>query len=92
MTSSNGGWHWRFDWRTLVLDYTPIWPVLPKVRCPSLVVRGENSIVMPQADYERAVRELPGSKGVVLAGAHHHVPLDTPKELADVLRTFVEED
>lgn len=82
------GWTWKFDWSALLYDYAPIWPTLPRLRVPTLLVRGENSEVMTAKDLERAHKELPGSQVLTIAKAHHHVPLDTPEELCAAVSEF----
>ncbi len=85
------GWMWKFDWSALSYDYHPIWPTLPDVRVPTLLVRGELSTVMNEEELERASRALPGARKRTIAGAHHHVPLDRPRELAGAVAEFAAE-
>jgi pimeloyl-ACP methyl ester carboxylesterase len=76
------GWSWKFDWRSFSFPYGPVWPQLSKISVDALIVRGEHSTVMPRETMDKVVAELPRARGVEIAGAHHHVPLDKPKELA----------
>lgn len=76
------GWTWKFDWRAFGFPYPPVWPTLKRISCPSLVVRGERSEVMPREDFERVVRELKLAHSVEIARALHHVTIDAPKETA----------
>jgi pimeloyl-ACP methyl ester carboxylesterase len=82
------GWTWKFDWRCLSLPIPPVWPQLPEIRVPALMVRGELSAIIGPEDFARVLRETPGSRGVTIAGAHHHVPLDKPGELAAAVAEF----
>lgn len=82
------GWMWKFDWASLRYDYHSIWPTLPQVRVPTLLVRGALSTVMNEEELARARRELPGAEKLTIAGAHHHVPLDRPRELAEAVLAF----
>jgi pimeloyl-ACP methyl ester carboxylesterase len=82
------GWTWKFDWRCLRLPISPVWPLLSEIRVPALVVRGELSAVIGAEDFARVARETPGARALTIAGAHHHVPLDKPAELADVVADF----
>jgi pimeloyl-ACP methyl ester carboxylesterase len=89
VTASGEGFTWKFDWRALVhyrLD--PIWPHLPEIRVPSLVVRGELSTIIGREELARVAREIPAASGIEIAGAHHHVPLDKPAELARAVAEF----
>jgi pimeloyl-ACP methyl ester carboxylesterase len=76
------GWSWKFDWRSFSFPYGPVWEQLPKIDVDALIVRGEHSTVMPREAMDRVVAALPKGRGVEIAGAHHHVPLDKPAELA----------
>lgn len=83
------GFTWKFDWKALRYRYEPIWPVLPYITVPTLLVRGEQSTVMNRADFERVLNEQPRFSGLEIARSHHHVPLDAPRELADAIVGFV---
>ena len=85
----DGKFTWRFDWRAFGLGYPPVWPDLPKITMPTLVVRGEHSIVMPRPEFEKVLAGLPDAKGVEIPRAHHHVPLDAPEETARHLVEFL---
>lgn len=83
------GFSWKFDWRVLMhYRMGAVWPQLPQVRVPSLVVRGELSTIISADDFARVERELPGTKALTLPGAHHHVPLDAPQPLARAIADF----
>jgi pimeloyl-ACP methyl ester carboxylesterase len=85
---SDGAFTWKFDWRAFHYSYGMIWPTLPKIKVPTLIVRGEKSTVMDHAAYQRCLKELPGAKGVEIKGAYHHVPLDEPKAMAKSIAEF----
>ncbi len=87
-----GGWTWKFDWHAFRFDYRAVWPVLPGIKVPALIVRGEHSTVLSREEFARVVRELPGATGVDIPGAHHHVPLDAPQALAAALKKLVGPD
>ncbi len=76
------GWSWKFDWRSFAFPYGPVWPQLANISVATMIMRGEHSTVMPRAAFDRVVAGLPSGRGVEIAGAHHHVPLDKPAELA----------
>jgi pimeloyl-ACP methyl ester carboxylesterase len=85
----DGRWTWRFDWKCFRLDYPPVWAELGDVRAPALVVRGEQSLVMPREAFTASLSALGGARGVELEGAYHHVPLDAPEALARELLAFL---
>jgi esterase len=86
---TGGRWTWKFDWRAFGTSYHPVLPLLSLLRMPGLVVRGGHSTVMPQAGYENVLREFRSAVGREIAAAHHHVPVDTPAELAALMREFL---
>ena len=64
---------------------------LPQVQVPTLIVRGSHDTVVPQSWAEEATQLLPHGKLVVIAGAAHDVNYNSPKELANVVRGFMDE-
>lgn len=83
------GYSWKFDWRSLThYRMGPVWPELPQVRVPSLVVRGGHSTVLTHDEFVRVAQALPGARPLEIPRAHHHVPLDAPAELADAVSAF----
>jgi pimeloyl-ACP methyl ester carboxylesterase len=67
------------------------WPLLPRVAAPALVVRGEHSPILPRDMAERLAAELPRGRLVQIAGAHHHLVLDRPREFVAALGGFLDE-
>ena len=88
--TETGDWTWKFDWQGFTMVYLPIWPLLPHISTPSLIVRGEHSEVMARPNFDRLLREMPGAHGADIPGAHHHVPLDTPNELAALIANHLQ--
>ena len=83
------GWTWKYDFRAFHYAYTPIWPLLPKVKTRSLVVRGGQSRLMTEEALRRVAQGLSGACAVDIPGAHHHVSLDRPRELVDAVLRFL---
>ncbi|MDX6768449.1 MAG: alpha/beta hydrolase [Elusimicrobiota bacterium] len=88
---AESGWTWKFDWRAFTFPYGPVWPQLPRIPVPSLLVRGELSTIVTDADLEKMAAAMPAGRAKTVAGAHHHVPLDKPAELASVILAFAAE-
>ncbi len=63
-------------------DLAPLWRV---IECPALVVRGENSLVLPLETARRMVADLPHARLVTVEGAAHAIPLVRPAELAEAI-------
>jgi pimeloyl-ACP methyl ester carboxylesterase len=62
---------------------------LPRVRVPTLVVRGERDRIGPPAWAERVARLLPYGRVVTIPGVPHMVPFNAPRELSAVITGFV---
>ncbi|MDE2143962.1 MAG: alpha/beta hydrolase [Elusimicrobia bacterium] len=85
---SGAGWSWKFDWRCLSIPITPVWPQLSAIRVPAMVARGSLSELIGPEDFRRVAAEVNAVSAVTIEGAHHHVPLDKPVELAQAVADF----
>jgi pimeloyl-ACP methyl ester carboxylesterase len=63
---------------------------LGRVACPVLVVRGSNSSIMTHAALDEFSAAAPHASVVEIEGAHHHVMLDRPEQLAAAVRKFLD--
>ncbi len=80
----DGRFGFKFDARWFGVPARPT-PDPSRVRCPTLIVRGEESQLL-SAEGARALRdELVLGQLVEIAGAGHHVLLDRPAETLDAL-------
>jgi pimeloyl-ACP methyl ester carboxylesterase len=85
---SGAGWTWKFDWRCLSIPIPPVWPQLAAIRVPAMVARGGLSDLIGAEDFKRVAAEVRAVSAVTVEGAHHHVPLDRPAELARAVADF----
>jgi len=92
---SDGSWTWKAD-RREKLDLNEMQKRLDKlandcrhIRCPTLVVRGEQSPTFSKDDAERFVSLLADGKHVTVPNAGHTVQGDNPKGLIEVLEKFL---
>ena len=67
------------------------WPLLDKLTCPVLVVEGERSPNKEFVDLPRAVSLLRKGKYKSVAGAGHLIPMQKPKEVAQIIKEFLAE-
>jgi len=65
-----------------------IWPLLPKVSCPVLVIEGGTSDNKNYIDLERSVALLPGASRIIVADAGHLVPMEQPSRIASIIGDF----
>jgi pimeloyl-ACP methyl ester carboxylesterase len=69
--------------------YLDLGPALAALRCPCLLVRGTESVVVDAETFAGMGRRCPHATRVEIAGAHHHVVLDRPAEAAAALTRFL---
>ena len=76
--------------------FDPAWFGLPSrprpdpadVRCPTLLVRGEESLLLSSEAARAFTDALPDGRLAVITNAGHHVPVDRPEALLEVVRDF----
>jgi lipase len=64
------------------------WPLLPKITCPVLIVEGENTENKGFVDIPRALSLLPCGRHRLVAGAGHLIPMQQPREIAEIINEF----
>jgi len=89
----NGNWAFRFDPKTRKM--LPGWKrhlrfPLRNIRVPTLILRGEHSMLLTARVARTMHRRIRGSSFKQIPGAHHHVPLDNPAATAAAIIEFVE--
>ncbi len=67
------------------------WALLPGIKAPTLLVRGELSPIMPAEMAQRMVAAIPSARLVTIPGAYHHLVLDTPEAFIHAFDAFLEE-
>lgn len=65
------------------------WPLVPRVTCPTLVIRGARSDVFHDADAQKLARALPDGRWARVENAGHTVQGDNPRGLLDILEPFL---
>lgn len=66
-------------------------PKLTKIKCPTLVVRGERDPIAPEAWTEEIVRCLPNAHFNIIPNAPHCVNYATAPELTSIILQFIKE-
>ncbi len=66
------------------------WDLLPRVRCPTLVIRGENTEPLLARVAEGVARRIPGARLATIAGGSHFVPMEQPEAIAAEALAFLE--
>lgn len=86
-----GEWFLRFDRGVLQLDGSRIadfFPLLRRITCPTLIVRGQSSTVLGESGCAAMVQTLPRGELALLPGGHHCV-LAHPDAAGAVLVEFL---
>ena len=66
-----------------------LFPELPNIRCPTLVIGGELDPITPVADSQDIAAAIPQAEVRIFEGAGHGVFRDQPEEAVAVIREFV---
>jgi pimeloyl-ACP methyl ester carboxylesterase len=67
-----------------------VWDLLPRVRCPALVIRGEKTEPMLAMVAEGVAQRIPGARLATIAGGSHFVPMERPDAIASEALAFLE--
>ena len=78
---------WREDRRPAAED---LWSVIPNIPCPTLIVRGQESDVLPLDVAQRMVEVMPQARLVHVERAAHMVMEDNPEKFLEVVREFLQ--
>jgi len=73
-----GVWTRVFDPQVFLHPPIDPWPFLPQVAAPTLVVRGQGSVVMDRAAWQRVAMAVRRGQFAELPSAYHHLVLDDP--------------
>ena len=75
---NRGVWQYAFDRRVFLHPRPDPWPLLPRVACPTLVIRGEGSTIMTREAAERVAATVQHGTVMELPGTFHHLIVDDP--------------
>jgi pimeloyl-ACP methyl ester carboxylesterase len=70
-------------------DVVDLWEPLPRIPCPTLVVRGAESDILSAEVAKKMTGRLPDGRLVEIPGAGHTVPADRPDEFVGHVRAFL---
>lgn len=66
-----------------------VWDVLPRVACPTLIMKGERTEKFLSMVATSAAARIPGARLVTITNAGHLAPMERPEAVADEVMTFV---
>lgn len=70
-------------------DAADLWEPLPRIPCPTLVVRGAESDILAPEVAKTMIERLPDGRLVEIPGAGHTVPADRPEDFVRQVRAFL---
>ncbi|MER5213015.1 alpha/beta hydrolase [Streptomyces sp. NPDC002838] len=89
------GWYPRTDRDTMIdsvaeLATNAYWTQWSRIRCPTLLIQGENGTMRPD-EPTAMLAARPATSHTVVRDASHDVHLDQPEELCEAIVNFLEE-
>lgn len=97
--TENGKYTWKFDRRFREKDSglrigselsnDETWQLFRRVTVPTLLVRGAESDVLTEEVAQRAAREMPRARLIIVPSAGHSVPGDNPDDFTAAVREFL---
>ncbi|MFN8544843.1 MAG: alpha/beta hydrolase [Candidatus Binatia bacterium] len=87
----DGRWTYKFDYNMAAgaADADALWPSVRRLACPTLLVRGGESLVLTDEGADRFRHECPGAEVAVVPGAGHSVMGDNPAGFLAAVRPFL---
>ncbi len=85
-----GKWTYRFD-PACNATRQPVdaWPLLPTIACPTLIIRGEKSPILPRPMGEEMAKKIPCAELAEIPGVYHHLVLDAADAFVALLDRFL---
>ena len=87
----DGKWIAKLDRKTLFREPVDGLPLLPQITCPTLVVRAQHTPLLSQTKIQRLMDGLPNGRWAEVKDTYHHVMLDNPNGLVQVVKEFLKE-
>jgi pimeloyl-ACP methyl ester carboxylesterase len=92
----DGAWRLHYDpriaepFRTMPLEAPPLWPLYDRIACPTWVVRGERSDLLPDAVATEMTQRGPRAQRVDVPGVGH-APTFIPDDQISIVERFLEQ-
>lgn len=65
------------------------WPLLPRIACPTLILRAERSSILSRRTAVAMRRAIPRATLCQIPDTCHHLILERPDEVAGAIRDFL---
>jgi pimeloyl-ACP methyl ester carboxylesterase len=86
----DGAWIHKMDRRTMIREPSRVWKSLHRIACPALIVKMTRSPLLDREVAMKMVAQLPNGRLAEVEDSYHHVMLDNPTRLIEVIREFVD--
>ncbi len=92
---ADGKWRWRWDinlltWRQRQRSLrADLYTVLPRIACPTLLIRGEQSPLLTPEVAQKMIHALPQGRLVTIAPAAHTVNADNATDFNATVAAFL---
>jgi len=89
----DGQWEWRYSLeaalQSLQQARQDLWNYVARIRCPTLLIRGQESDVLTVNTTQKFSQVLKDCRSVEIEGAGHGVPRDNPQQFNQVVAEFL---
>jgi pimeloyl-ACP methyl ester carboxylesterase len=85
----DGAWIHKLDRRTMIREPSRVWKSLHRIACPALIVKITKSPLLDREVAKKMVAQLQNGQLAEVDDSHHHVMLDNPAGLIEVIQNFV---
>ncbi len=86
----DGAWVHKLDRRTMIREPSRVWKSLHRIACPALIVKIAKSPLLDREVATKMVAQLAHGRLAEVDDSYHHVMLDNPTALIEVIREFVD--
>ena len=87
----DGSWVHKIDRRTMIREPSRVWKSLHRITCPALIVKITKSPLLDREVAKKMVAQFPNARLAEVDDSYHHVMLDNPTALIEVIQKFVGE-
>ncbi len=85
---ADGGWTHKIDRRTMIREPSRVWKSLHRIKCPALIVKIAKSPLLDRELARKMVAQLANGRLAEIDDSYHHVMLDNPQALIEIIRDF----
>jgi esterase len=85
----DGSWIHKIDRRAMTREPSTVWKSLHRIACPALIVKITRSPLLDREVAKKMVAQFPNARLAEVDDSYHHVMLDNPTALIEVIKDFV---